>query len=751
MSGEITMNHPRLKLGIVTCGLILAGSQVLIIRRALAFAGGDEVVYALALAAWLLTVSAGGAIGSRLVGLVRKETAVFAFGLMLLACFAPLSLILLHLISAASAWVPGTVPGGGGLIVALLLSLLPVGLIGGALFPLGCHLLSDSGRRAISTVYLLEAAGSFLAGTAVTLIFAPHLGGLILAVFFALLGIVVAVSILQTKIPLWLPALIALAAIFIFGGVVRSFEMQLFSLLRPGLQLRDLLETPYGIIEITERQGQVAVHENGLLLAISDDPAGVEERAHLPLVQHPAPRRVLWIGGSLGGAVQSALRHPSIERLDLVELNPILFELDTLFSRGEDERIAGDGRVFQYDQDGRLFASRIPPQSYDIISLNLPGPRTARLAKFYTMEALRVFQRALKSGGVLVFPIESSSDYIGKDLTTLLSSIYRTCRAVFDSVVVLPGENALFVAGDTQVSPALTAAEISERLSERGIELLYWDKYRLRDRLSESRYRTLQGAIHASSDIGLNHDGAPICFYLQQVFWSQQLRGGLPGVLKALRGVFVQICVLLIAVAFIAAISIGFISPKRKPAIGAGWAVAMVGLSGISLEILALIVYQVKFGSGYRELGLLMGLYMAGLALGAALTNRFEAARPRIFRLIQMVWVLVPLGLLALSSNWFDFVASLPLIGRTIFFLYLLIIGFVGGMHFPLAVSYSGRETARRAGIFYSLDLLGSTFGALIVGLLALPLVGVLISCMGLILINIPPLFLLLERRSLSG
>lgn len=741
----------RLKLGVIICGVILAGSQVLLIRRALAFAGGDEVVFALTLTIWLISVSAGGAAGSRLVGRIRNTRRVFTSGLLLLSPAAPLALILLHAVSYTSHWVPGTVPGGGGLITALLVSLFPIGFVGGALFPISCQLMTEADRNAVSAAYLLEAAGSFIAGTATALFFAPRIGGLAMALFLALMGIGVALAILRPQIPVWLTLILALIITFTVQPLVRSFEIQLFSRFRPGLRILDVLESPYGLIEVTERQGQVAVHENGLLLAVSDDPAWAEERAHLSLLQHPSPRRILWIGGYLGGALEEALRHPSIERLDLVELNPALFELGHWLKSDEKVQVSANPKVSLHRQDGRRFLSRTQPATYDLVSLNLPGPRTARLAKFYTVEAFRICRRALKPGGVLVFSVESPGDYIGKDLAALLASLYNTLGEVFDQVVVLPGQSAIFAAGDSQSQLAGTAEELTIRLRQRGIEPLYWDRYRLRDRLSDSRIRILQEALIQGSEIGLNHDAAPICFYFQQVLWSQQVRGGLPGVLKAVRGVFQPFCLVLIGIGILIALLLRFFMAERRNTIGAAKAVIAVGLSGISLEILALIWYQVYFGSGYREVGLLVGLYMAGLALGAAFSRKITRNRRGAFRFVQAIWVILPLGLIALSPLMVNFLILVPAIGGGIFFLYLLLIGILGGLHFPLAVSYSGAEDAARAGVLYSLDLVGSAVGALLVGLLALPLLGITTSALGLMLINVIPLILLLEGPKSSG
>ncbi len=46
--------------------------------------------------------------------------------------------------------------------------------------------------------------------------------------------------------------------------------------------------------------------------------------AHLPLFSHPNPRHVLVIGGGDGGVVREVLKHPSVQRVVLCEIDPVV-------------------------------------------------------------------------------------------------------------------------------------------------------------------------------------------------------------------------------------------------------------------------------------------------------------------------------------------------------------------------------------------------------------------------------------------
>ncbi|HEX7344031.1 MAG TPA: hypothetical protein VF398_07190 [bacterium] len=744
--------HPLfIRIAVVCAGALLGAAQVVILRRGLALSGGDETVFGLTLAVWLLSVAFGGALGSCLTRGAEKRGglsggASLAVGLIILSIAAGAAPMILPMVAQGMGWIPGTVAGGGGLLLPLMASILCVGLSGGALFSLSCSAILASTGNPVNLTYLLEAAGSFTGGLATTLIFLPNFTGSSLLVIFAAIALGISSFLLFNRNLAILVTLIMLVA----GGWlllrVPSYEATLSSRLRPGQELLKLLETPYGLLEIYDNAGQITIYENGLLLAVSDDPATAEERAHLALAQHPAPKKILWIGGSLGAAVNEAKRHPSLQQLDIVELNPALFDLAGMLDGNEKEKSGEDQRVHEIQSDGRNYLQRCPPTYYDLILLNLPGPRTARLSKFYTVEGFRLARRALAPGGALIFSIESSDDFIGPDLALLLKSLKSTMDEVFSQTAILAGGNAIFIAGDQNSRFALDADSIASRLASRGVEPVYWDQFRLQDRLSPSRTAMLKRALQDAPPARLNRDRRPISFLMQQVLWSKQLSGGWAGIWKSAQSLLPFLSWGLILAVVVAGLLL-LLNRRDGLPMAVGGAVFFVGLTGIALEILALIQYQIHFGSGYREVGLLVGLYMFGLAVGSYLTMGIKRRPFNALLGVQVAWLAAPFLLLTLSN---DALGSDSPISRFFFMGYLLMLGVIGGMHFPLAMRFFGGQSPARAGGLYALDLVGAVLGAILFGLFALPVMGLEISTLQLTLLNLPPLLLLFRLRASS-
>ena len=49
--------------------------------------------------------------------------------------------------------------------------------------------------------------------------------------------------------------------------------------------------------------------------------------AHIPLFIHPNPKKVLVIGGGDGGAVREVVRHDTVEKVEMVEIDGLVVEV----------------------------------------------------------------------------------------------------------------------------------------------------------------------------------------------------------------------------------------------------------------------------------------------------------------------------------------------------------------------------------------------------------------------------------------
>jgi len=164
------------------------------------------------------------------------------------------------------------------------------------------------------------------------------------------------------------------------------------------------------------------------------------------------------------------------------------------------------------------------------------------------------------------------------------------------------------------------------------------------------------------------------------------------------------------------------------------------GLGSITCQVILLFAYQVAHGQLYEGLGVILALFMVGMALGAALDGRGGEGLLRS-RLTLAAACLLPAAL-ALLLCW-----PTPPPPRLAFIALALCSGLVNGALFPLLVRAMGRRGgASLAGKVYGLDLAGASLGAALVGPLLVASLGLRSSCLWLALLSLACYLPLLRR-----
>lgn len=150
--------------------------------------------------------------------------------------------------------------------------------------------------------------------------------------------------------------------------------------------------------------------------------------AHLPLSSHPNPKAVLVIGGGDGGVLREVLKHPSIERA-------VLCDIDEAVPRVSKDYLpnmyAGfnDPRVTLHIGDGFEFLQRDATRgAYDVIitdSSDPEGPAKALFEKPY----FQLLKDALAPGGT----IATQGECIWLHLP-LIAEVLESTRSLFPNV-----------------------------------------------------------------------------------------------------------------------------------------------------------------------------------------------------------------------------------------------------------------------------------------------------------------------------
>ncbi|GAI11733.1 unnamed protein product, partial [marine sediment metagenome] len=194
----------------------------------------------------------------------------------------------------------------------------------------------------------------------------------------------------------------------------------------------------YGNLVVTEKDNTYSFFNNGLYNFTVPDKLTSERIAHFALLEHPEPRKVLLIGGGVSGVLKEILKHP-VEKVDYLELDPLMITLAKEYLYSTEEYALDDRRVEVKNIDGRLFVKQTSDK-YDIVIVNLPQPFTAQINRFYTVEFFKDARKILKEKGILFFGITSSPNYISEEQRNLLVSLNESLKKVFAEVRVIPGD-----------------------------------------------------------------------------------------------------------------------------------------------------------------------------------------------------------------------------------------------------------------------------------------------------------------------
>ena len=729
-------NRGLLAAAFATVGFTTLAAQALLLRELLVVWEGSEISLGIALALWLAGTGAGSAIGSVLAR-GRDPAHAFAWCLVALGALTPPAVAIARLARVLLGVPNGQAAGVGTLLAAAAVAILPLTLSAGLTFTLGVGAARARGAgagRALSRVYVLEAVGAASASLLLSFVLFPFTEPMSTACVVcavSALGGAAALAAVPRARPLAAAAALAVAVLASsvgLSGAGADLEQRLASLAWRDAGFVAQRHSVYGLVVAAERGSQKSLYENGVLAASVPDRLAAEEAVHFALLEHPHPRAVLLLGGAAGGAVAEVLKHPSVTRVDCVDLDPALVELGGDAFGDAMVGALRDPRVTVHHTDARFFVKRAAGP-YDAVIVNAPDPTTAQLNRLYTVEFFREAAALLAPGGVVAVSVTSSESYIGPELAELLSCVRRAVSGALPCVIAIPGTPCHFIASDSPGSLSRDPVVLASRVAARGLDVVHVRDYYLMDRLSPDRVAYLDERL-AAAEAAVNADLSPRAYHLSLLLWTRQFSPGVSSVLAAARAAGTARVAAGAALVVLAVLALSARRARHGGARGAVYAaVAVAGFTEIGIEIAALFSFQSLYGFVYHRVALVTGAFMAGLALGGWLGGRAaeRGAGLRTLASLAAALAAAPLILAWVAAR----VASLPAAAASAgaWLLPLLVVGSaaLAGAEFPIAGRLLARDRGaeRAGGRLYAADLFGAAAGAVAAGLLLLPAHGI--------------------------
>ena len=231
-----------------------------------------------------------------------------------------------------------------------------------------------------------------------------------------------------------LPAAATIGALALLGTLLDASRLPLVNIdTDRGDRLLATWEGPDGVVAVVERSGNRRMKVNNFYTLGGTASAEQEQnQALLPLMTHPRPRAVFFLGLGTGITAGAALRHP-VERLLACELTPEVIAAAAAWFNAPSGGLFTDPRatVRACDARNHLLGTT---ERFDVIIADLFVPWRAGIGNLYSREHFDAARERLVPGGLFVqwLPLYQLS-------RLEFEVIARTLLTVFEQVTVWRG------------------------------------------------------------------------------------------------------------------------------------------------------------------------------------------------------------------------------------------------------------------------------------------------------------------------
>lgn len=211
-----------------------------------------------------------------------------------------------------------------------------------------------------------------------------------------------------------------------------------------------------------------------------------EMLAQVALHAHADPRKVLIIGGGDGGTLREVLKHKTVERVQLIEMDMEVVEVSKTYLPW----LAGgysDPRVEAAEMDGSVFVKQTG-EKFDIVIVDSTDPVESAKSLF-TDQFFADVHSVLEDDGMLVMQTESLHFHrqFVIDVQQRLGKVFKTVKLYTVSLATYAGNWWTFSIASKKYDPAITMRKYE-------VETKYYDEQVHRNAfLPESLYNKLMG------------------------------------------------------------------------------------------------------------------------------------------------------------------------------------------------------------------------------------------------------------------
>jgi spermidine synthase len=293
-----------------------------------------------------------------------------------------------------------------------------IGTLVGLEIPLLMRILKERFQfhELVANVLTFDYLGALGASLLFPLLLVPKLGLVRSAILFGMVNAGVALwsaFLFKNQIGPGRNLVAPCAVVLVLLGGGFAFADRISSIADDNLYADDVIftrDTAYQRIVLTKWKDDVRLFLSSHLQFSSRDEYRYHEAlVHPGLAALPGARRVLVLGGGDGLAVREILKYPSVQHVNLVDLDP---EMTRLFSTHPllSQLNAGslqNPRVKVTNADAFVWLEEHPGEMYDFVVIDFPDPTNFSLGKLYTTAFYRLLRKHVSAGGLIA--VQSTS------------------------------------------------------------------------------------------------------------------------------------------------------------------------------------------------------------------------------------------------------------------------------------------------------------------------------------------------------
>ncbi|MCA9128850.1 MAG: fused MFS/spermidine synthase [Planctomycetales bacterium] len=339
--------------------------------------------------------------------------------------------------------------------VRCLWAFLPATVLWGASFPLAIAAIADQGvdsGRLVGRVYAANTLGAIVGAVGTGLLGIALLGTQRMQQLVLVLSAVAAMLMLTSEI--WPSGgspqrkehvtatkilkhfLALLLLVLVTCGLASSIPKLPDELIGYGRNMPTWYNPPTFLFVSEGMNASIAVsefedgtrnfHVSGKVVASSEPQDMRLQRmlGHIPALLHPEPKQVLVVGCGAGVTAGSFLVHPSVQRVVVCEIEPLIPAAATKYFAEQNYALQNDPRVVIVNDDARHFIATTN-EKFDIITSDPIHPWVKGAAVLYSREYYGLCQKRLNPNGLVTqwIPLyESNFAAVQSEIATFMDA-----------------------------------------------------------------------------------------------------------------------------------------------------------------------------------------------------------------------------------------------------------------------------------------------------------------------------------------